>query len=94
MCSEIGKSVASSMAPSGTVSTCRKGKLRGGKLRPVETDLSEVVDFLDERTWQGLNQGVVCLHNSDLNRRVFGLENHPGIRHNVLSRTVAGCCHP
>ncbi len=54
----------------------RKGKLRGGKLRQVPTDLSGVLDFLDRSTWHG--RSVLGAHSQVLNKEIIGLASHPG----------------
>jgi hypothetical protein len=54
----------------------RKGKLRGGKLRQVPTDLSGVLDFQDRSMWH--SRAVLVAHSTDLNKKVFGLASHPG----------------
>jgi hypothetical protein len=47
----------------------RKGKLRGGKLRQVPTDLSGVLDFQDRSMWH--SRAVLVAHSTDLNKKVL-----------------------
>ncbi|BDA46478.1 probable nucleic acid dioxygenase ALKBH1 at C-terminar half [Coccomyxa sp. Obi] len=54
----------------------RRGKLRGRKISPVQTDFSEVLDFLDQSTWQ--SSAVLVAYSEHLHKEVFGLADHPG----------------
>jgi len=55
----------------------RKGKLRGGKVLRVPTDLSDVLDLLDCSTWQGA--AILSAYSNQLQKEVYGLADHPGI---------------
>lgn len=60
-----------------SVALFRRGKLRGGKIIPVQADFSAVLDFLDQSTWQ--SSAVLAAYSEHLHKEVFGLVDHPGL---------------